>query len=199
MTEQAAEKVTDNLLWVDIETTGLDKDIRTRGEIVLEIGFACTDASLNIIDAEVWARKLSADEWKTFHSALPFVKQMHSDSGLWEQLDQPDECFDDDEIISLAADFVSRNGLNSTTPVCGSSLRLDRNFLDYYFPELLRDVSYRSIDVSTFKETIRRFEPVIFAGVDDCYPHKGKCHRPLQDIENSVAEYRHYLRGLGLI
>jgi oligoribonuclease (3'-5' exoribonuclease) len=199
MTDMSDEKVTDILLWTDIESTGLDYD----KDYILEIGVAVTDRSLNIIDSECYVRSFDPNSpmWDRFADAPQIVLDMHKESGLIDDLYKPEECFDDEFIKADIRRFMSENGVDKTTPVCGSSLRLDRNMLDKFALELFNppSVSYRTIDVSSFKETIRRYEPVIYSGLEGVYAHAIKAHRPLADIEDSIAEYRYYLKSLGML
>lgn len=186
----------DRLVWVDLETTGLDDHVEQ--EAILQFGIAVTDLDLNIIDAQsvlVW------EQWQAscWAKADPYVRDMHTKSGLIEKAEKHG-------IPWLGAkhhmdEWLGAFGLDGKkSPMCGSSIQFDRNFLKHYAPNfLLRHFSYRNIDVSSFKETFAHFRPELNEERDAAYVHDEKAHSVLDDIEDSIAEYKFYLTKTGIL
>ncbi len=169
----------DNLVWIDLEMTGLDVQACT----ILEIATIITDADLEIIaegpDLVIHQpdEVLEAmDEWNTRH---------HGDSGLTKAVQESTLSLQQAEKRTLS--FVQRYCHRDTAPLCGNSIWQDRRFLGRYMPTLEDYLHYRVIDVSSIKEVVKRWYP-------DSYRNrkKGGSHRALDDIRESIAELRHY-------
>ena len=168
-----------NLVWIDLEMTGLDPD----SEKILEIATVVTDTSLEVladgpeIAIHQTAGILAAmDEWNT---------EQHGRSGLTERV-LASTCGEQEaEVRTLA--FLERYVPARTSPMCGNSVCLDRRFLHRYMPRLERFFHYRNLDVSTLKELCRRWAP---EKADKLV--KRAEHRALQDIRGSIAELRFY-------
>ena len=168
----------DNLIWIDLEMTGLAPD----SDRIIEIATVVTDPQLNTI-AEGPALALfqpesvlkAMDQWNQEH---------HAKSGLLERVRASDCSAADAEALTL--DFLQRHAPAGYSPMCGSGICQDRRFLHRLMPRLERYFHYRNLDVSTVKELIRRWD----AGAE---PYaKASSHRALDDIRDSIEELRHY-------
>lgn len=186
----------DRLVWVDIETTGLNH----MTELVLEIGFRITDLDLETIDdfdVLIWDtpkydRKL--DHMIVNRDDHAFVLDMHSaeKSGLFEAAQK--EGVPEDEAERLVADFLRGHGVGPDTkePLCGSSVQFDRLFLTEQFPVIHNLFSYRNIDTSSVKELCMRYNPELYAKLEK-YTNPKKLHRVLPDLTDTIDEARFYI------
>ena len=168
-----------NLVWIDLEMTGLDPDT----ERIIEIATIVTDASLEVLaeGPEVAIHQpagllAAMDEWNT---------EQHGRSGLTGRVLASACRVDEAEERTL--EFVERYVPPRTSPMCGNSVCLDRRFLHRYMPRLERFFHYRNLDVSTLKELCLRWAPEKARGFE-----KPAEHRALQDIRGSIAELRFY-------
>ncbi len=168
-----------NLIWIDLEMTGLDPDT----DVIIEIATLVTDADLNILaEGPVYAIHQSAatmaamDEWNT---------NQHGKSGLTRRVLDSDISAAQAEADTLA--FLEQWVPRGKSPICGNSICQDRRFLVRGMPELEAYFHYRNLDVSTVKELARRWRPEVLAGVK-----KTSAHLALDDIKDSIAELRHY-------
>jgi oligoribonuclease len=175
-----------NLIWVDLEMTGLDPD-RDR---VIEIASIVTDSDLNtlaegpVIAIHQSDETLAAmDEWNTTH---------HGNSGLSARVRA--STVDEAEADRLTRAFLQEWVPAGASPMCGNSICQDRRFMARYLPELERYFHYRNLDVSTVKILVQRWRPDIAAGLS-----KRGVHLALEDIRDSIDELRyyreHFLRG----
>lgn len=179
------------LLWADLETDGLNPWENRR---IFEVGLVLTDLDLNIKEEA---------EWTIWHPGLvieeldPFIQDMHTKNGLLEDMHHNGlpQAYVELQMIKAIQEW----GIQGDSPLCGSSLRLDRNFLDYHMPRFHKMLSYRTIDVSSFKETVKRYKPDLYEAYLETHPDDGKAHRVLGDIRWSINEYRFYLEGLGIL
>jgi oligoribonuclease len=173
-----------NLIWIDLEMTGLD----TGGDSILEIATLVTDSQLNELaqgpDLAIRHPLLvlqGMDEWNTRH---------HAESGLWQRVL--------DSSVSMAAaeratlEFLGQWTRAGVSPMCGNSICQDRRFLHRLMPELERWFHYRNLDVSTIKELARRWMPAALEGLV-----KENRHEALSDIRESVLELQHYRKFMG--
>ncbi|QPJ61793.1 MAG: oligoribonuclease [Candidatus Nitronauta litoralis] len=177
-----------NLVWIDLEMTGLDHEI----ESIIEIATIITDKHLNIIAEgpnlvihqpdELLNRM---DEWNTQH---------HTSSGLVEKVRNSKIGLAEAERATL--DFIKTYIPYNTSPLCGNSVHQDRKFLDKYMKELADHLHYRTIDVTSVKEIVKRWYPN-----GPKVPKKSDAHMALIDIRESIEElvfYRqHYFIGNG--
>lgn len=168
-----------NLIWIDLEMTGLDPE-RDR---IIEIATLVTDANLNILaEGPVMAVHQSdaqlalMDEWNV---------RTHTASGLVERVKA--SAFDDRRAELATIEFLKQWVPANSSPICGNSIGQDRRFLFKYMPELEAYFHYRYLDVSTLKELARRWKPAILPGFK-----KAGTHQALDDIRESVAELAYY-------
>ena len=169
----------DNLVWLDMEMTGLDPEV----DGVLEIATIVTDSELNII-AEgpvivVFQEDSilnSMDEWNTTH---------HSESGLLDRVRSEGVSIHETEARTL--EFLRLHIDDNTSPLCGNSIGQDRRFIVRYMPQLDEFLHYRSIDVSAIKELARRWRPELYAGFK-----KMGHHQALEDVRESIEELKFY-------
>ena len=167
-----------NLIWIDLEMTGLDPD----KERIIEIATLVTDSDLNIL-AEgpnliiSQAKEIldSMDEWN---------QNQHGKSGLIEEVIESNITEQVAEIETL--DFISKYVGEKISPMCGNTVSHDRRFLSKYMPRLEAYFNYRHIDVSSFKEVAVRW-----MNEAQVYEKKGS-HRALGDIKESVEELKFY-------
>jgi oligoribonuclease len=169
----------ENLIWIDLEMTGLD----TTRDAIIEIATIVTDKQLEILaEGPVLAihqpnEVLEAmDEWNT---------RQHNASGLVERVRTSG--IDAREAERQTLDFVSRYVEKGYSPMCGNSICQDRRFMARLMPELEAFFSYRNLDVSTLKELARRWAPAVASGFN-----KQGAHLALDDIRESIAELRYY-------
>ncbi|WP_218353475.1 oligoribonuclease [Alteromonas lipotrueiana] len=168
-----------NLVWIDMEMTGLDPETCK----VLEIATIVTDAQLNVLaEGPVIAVHQpdslldSMDEWCT---------RVHGESGLTARCQQSNVT--EAEAAQQTIDFISQYVDAGKSPLCGNTIGQDRRFLVKYMPELESYFHYRSIDVSTVKELARRWKPEILEGFN-----KKGVHLALDDIRESIEEMKFY-------
>lgn len=168
----------DNLIWIDLEMTGLDPE----SDRIIEIATVVTDPQLNTI-AEGPALALFQPE-SVLKAMDQWNREHHAKSGLLERVRASDCSAADAEALTL--DFLQRHAPAGRSPMCGSGICQDRRFLHRLMPRLERYFHYRNLDVSTVKELIRRWD----AGAE---PYaKESSHRALDDIRDSIEELRHY-------
>ena len=171
----------DNLVWIDLEMTGLDP-VRDH---VIEIATIVTDSALNVLaEGPVVAVHRSEaelagmDEWN---------RTTHGASGLLERVRASRVSAADAEAQTLA--FLAQHADSGASPMCGNSICQDRRFLAREMPALERFFHYRNLDVSTVKELARRWAPDVLAGVQ-----KSSSHAALDDVRESIEELAHYRR-----
>ena len=169
------------LVWMDLEMTGLDHT----SDVIVEIATLITDDELEIIaegpDLVVHAtgEQLAAMD--------PFVVEMHTRSGLLDQIRASAITLEEAGAATLA--FIKEHVPEErSVPLCGNSIGTDRRFLDAYLPDIENYLHYRSIDVSSVKELVKRWYP----DVDVSRPRGQGSHRALDDIRASIAEMVYY-------
>ncbi|WP_159567379.1 oligoribonuclease [Budvicia diplopodorum] len=168
-----------NLIWIDLEMSGLDPE-RNR---IIEIATIVTDANLNVLaEGPVFAIHQTdehmsiMDEWNT---------TTHTASGLVQKV--KDSPVDERTAELQTIEFLKQWVPAGCSPICGNSIGQDRRFLYRYMPELEQYFHYRYLDVSTLKELARRWKPEILAGIK-----KQSAHQALDDIRDSIAELAYY-------
>jgi len=167
------------LVWLDMEMTGLDPEVC----VPLQAAIVLTDDALNELEAQEWVI------WQP-DSALepmePFVRRMHTDNGLLEQVRASElsvfQC--EQKMLSMIAKHCDyREGI-----LCGNSIHQDRKFLERYFPVFAGYLHYRMVDVSSLKELVKRWYGPGYQFVKSDAAN----HTALADVRESVAELRHY-------
>ena len=171
----------DNLVWIDLEMTGLDPE----KEKIIEIATLITDSDLNII-AE-GPNLVIFQQSELIDAMDDWNQKQHGSSGLIEQVSKSDITEQVAEIETL--DFISKYVGEKVSPMCGNTVSHDRRFLSKYMPRLESYFNYRHIDVSSFKEVAVRW-----MNEAQVYEKKGS-HRAMGDIKESVAELKFY-KGL---
>lgn len=167
-----------DLVWVDIETTGLDPTT----DSVLEVGLVITDAELQVTAT---TSRVIAPTRRLLEHAEHVVRDMHDRSGLAHELRDGWGLAKQDVEATLCTWLADRI-TPRTSPMCGSSVNFDRRFLEEQMPNLAALFHYRMVDVSTIKELVRRWHP------DLRMPPRKGAHRALQDIADSIEELRFY-------
>ncbi len=175
-----------NLIWVDLEMTGLE----TQQDQIIEIATVVTDSDLVILaQGPVIAIQQplnimnSMDSWNTSH---------HRDSGLSQRVSESRHRMSDAEQETLA--FLRQYLPSGQSPMCGNSICQDRRFMARLMPELEGFFHYRNLDVSTLKELAIRWKPQVAAG----FVKKG-AHLALDDILESIDEMKYYREHFILI
>ena len=170
-----------NLIWIDMEMTGLVPDT----DRILEIAVLITDVQLRVVaegDVLVVHQPDSAleamDNWN---------KSVHRKSGLIEKVKASK--LGEAEAEQKMLDFLALHVPQGTSPMCGNSICQDRRFLARWMPKLEAHFLYRNLDVSTLKELVRRWKPEVYKG----FNKEGK-HEALADIVESVEELKYYRR-----
>jgi oligoribonuclease len=168
------------LVWVDCEMTGLDL---TR-DALIEVASLVTDADLNVLGEGV---DLVVKPSATALSQMSdFVRSMHQESGLLAALDDGLSLA---EAESRVLDYVRRFVPEPRkVPLAGNTIGTDRAFLARDMPTFERHVHYRSVDVSSIKELVRRWYPRVYYQA----PAKSGNHRALADVQESIEELRYY-------
>ncbi|MCB9380723.1 MAG: oligoribonuclease [Acidimicrobiaceae bacterium] len=166
---------------MDLEMTGLDP----RRNVIVEIATIITDDELNIV-AEGPDLVVHQPE-EQLALMEPVVVEMHTRSGLLDAIRASTVSLEDAGRQTL--DFIRTHvPAPRSVPLCGNSIGMDRRFLDAYLPEIEHHLHYRSVDVSSVKELVRRWYPGLLNGRSS----KQGTHRALDDIRESVAELRFY-------
>jgi len=168
-----------NLIWIDLEMTGLDPT----KERIIEIATIVTDAQLNILaEGPVMAifqpKELldKMDDWNT---------RQHHQSGLVKRVQQSQ--IGESEAEQKTIEFLSQYVDKGKSPMCGNSICQDRRFLYLYMPELADFFHYRNLDVSTLKELVKRWRPRLMNELT-----KESKHLALEDIKDSIEELAYY-------
>ena len=173
----------DNLVWVDLEMTGLNPDV----DRIIEIATIVTDAELNVI-AEGPAIAVHQPE-PVLAGMDDWNRRTHGESGLIDRVRRSPFSAIDAELQTL--EFLQQHAVPGASPMCGNSICQDRRFLARAMPVLEKFFHYRNLDVSTLKELARRWAPEVLAGLQ-----KTSKHLALDDIRESIDELRYYRMSL---
>jgi oligoribonuclease len=173
--------VTDALVWIDCEMTGLDATT----DVLVEIAVIVTDAELNLLDPGLDI--VIATDPAKLEGMDEVVREMHTASGLLTAIADATTTLEQAEEQVL--DYIKRWVPDRRkAPLCGNSIATDRTFITRYMPTLDDHLHYRMIDVSSVKELARRWYPKAYYNA----PVKDGGHRALADIIESVTELRYY-------
>jgi len=169
----------DNLIWIDLEMTGLD----TQNDVIIEIATLVTSPGLDVLaEGPVVAiyqpasRLADMDEWNT---------RQHTRSGLVDRV--RNSAFDTASAERATLAFLAEWVPQGASPMCGNSICQDRRFLARLMPQLEAWFHYRNIDVSTLKELAKRWAPDLYAGHT-----KDSSHLALDDVRDSIEELVYY-------
>lgn len=174
-----AQENSQNLIWLDMEMSGLSPET----DFILEVALVVTDAQLNTI-AE--APVLVVHQSDTVLDGMDnWNKGTHGKSGLIDRVKSSP--LDDAEVESRMIGFLQQHVGAGKSPMCGNSICQDRRFLARYMPKLEAYFHYRNLDVSTIKELARRWRPELYDGFK-----KENRHEALADIYESISELKYY-------
>ncbi|MBW0106544.1 oligoribonuclease [Pseudonocardia sp. KRD291] len=177
--------MTDRLVWIDCEMTGLDLE----RDALIEIAALVTDGELNVLGEGVDV-VIACDE-TALENMPEVVRNMHAKSGLTDEVRAATVTIAQAEKMVL--DYLRQHVPDpGTAPLAGNTIATDRAFLARDMPELDKHLHYRMVDVSSIKELARRWFPRIFYAK----PEKGLAHRALSDIRESIRELAYYRRAL---
>lgn len=168
-----------NLIWIDMEMTGLDPDTC----VVLEIATIVTDAQLNVLAEGPVLAIHQSDE--VLANMNEWCIDVHGKTGLTQRCRDSKISVHDAQAQTIA--FLSQWVPAGKSPLCGNTIGQDRRFMVKYMPELEAYCHYRSIDVSTIKELATRWQPDVLKGFN-----KKGVHLALADIQESIAELQYY-------
>jgi oligoribonuclease len=169
----------DNLIWLDMEMTGLLPD----SDRIIELAVVVTDADLNVIAESPVIVVHQSDE--VLDGMDAWNKGTHGRSGLIEKVKASKT--NEEQATAEMLEFLKQHVPAGKSPMCGNSICQDRRFMARYMPELEQYFHYRNLDVSTFKELARRWKPAIYSGFK-----KASKHEALADIYESIDELKYY-------
>ena len=179
MTADSVVRKKSNLVWIDLEMTGLSPE----NDRIIEIASVVTDIHLEIVAEgpelvihQSDERLAAMDDWN---------QKTHGESGLIDLVRE--STIDELQAESQTLNFLRRYATKNRSPLCGNTICQDRRFLDRYMPQLSAYLHYRHLDVSTIKELAKRWRPDLIQDTN-----KRNKHRAKDDIMESVAELRRY-------
>lgn len=168
-----------NLIWIDMEMTGLDPN----KDRIIEVAIVITDAQLNLIAESPVLVVFQTKE--VLECMDKWNQSTHTKSGLIDKVRASELAEADVEKRMVA--FLQQHVPSGISPMCGNSICQDRRFLARWMPQLESYFHYRNLDVSTFKELVKRWKPEIAAGLK-----KESKHEALADIYDSINELKYY-------
>lgn len=179
MAEIASSTNQNNLIWLDMEMSGLLPD----SDRILELAAVITDAELNVL-AESPVLVIHQSD-AVLEGMDAWNKGTHGRSGLIQKV--KDSTLDEEQASLLMLAFLKNWVPAGKSPMCGNSICQDRRFMARFMPDLEKYFHYRNLDVSVFKELARRWKPEIYTGFK-----KASKHEALADIYESIDELKYY-------
>ncbi|MCX8530348.1 MAG: oligoribonuclease [Rhodoluna sp.] len=172
--------ISEHLVWIDCEMTGLDPE----KDCLVEISVVITNSDLELVDEGIdLVIKPREDSLANMND---FVREMHTSSGLINELASGLDLADAEaQVLEYIKQYVPEP---RQAPLAGNSIGTDRMFINRYMPALDQHLHYRNIDVSSIKELSRRWYPRVYFQL----PKKDGGHRALADIKESIQELRYY-------
>jgi oligoribonuclease len=177
------QKNENNLIWIDLEMTGLD----TQNDFIIEIATIVTDSELNTLAEGPVLAIHQPDE--VLNKMDGWNTKQHTGSGLTERVKQ--STITEQQAEQQTIEFLQQYVPPGKSPMCGNSICQDRRFLARCMPALEEYFHYRNLDVSTIKELARRWAPQISKGFE-----KKANHLALDDIKESILELLYYREHL---
>jgi oligoribonuclease len=168
-----------NLIWLDMEMTGLDPD----NDRIIEVAMVITDSQLELVAESPVLVVHQADA--VLDAMDQWNKSTHARSGLVEKVKASE--LNEAQVEEQMLAFLEQHVPSNTSPMCGNSICQDRRFMARWMPALERYFHYRNLDVSTLKELAKRWKPGILGGI----VKHGK-HEALADIYESIEELKYY-------
>lgn len=182
-TERSEKYNENNLIWMDLEMTGLQPEV----DRVIEIAAVITDSELNVIAEgpviavhQTKATLAKMDAWNT---------TTHTHSGLVARVEKSE--IDEKEATKQLLRFFEQYVPAGKSPLCGNSIGQDRRFMARWMPELETYFHYRNVDVSSIKELVRRWSPCTLK-----HYQKSSRHEALSDIYDSIEELKFYRQNV---
>lgn len=169
----------DNLIWLDMEMSGLSPDI----DLILELAVVITDANLNVLGESPVLVVHQSDA--VLDGMDAWNKSTHARSGLIDKVKA--STLDEAAVTLQMIEFLKQFVAVGKSPMCGNSICQDRRFMAHYMPDLEAYFHYRNLDVSVFKELARRWKPAVYSGFK-----KASKHEALADIYESIDELKYY-------
>jgi len=170
-----------NLIWIDMEMTGLTPD----SDRIIEVALLVTDAQLNVLAEGLVLVVHQPDE--VLGAMDTWNKGVHGKSGLIDKVKA--SRLDEAVVEARMLEFLAPHVPAGASPMCGNSICQDRRFLARSMPRLEAFFHYRNLDVSTLKELVKRWKPEVAKGLKK----EGK-HEALADILDSIEELKYYRR-----
>lgn len=180
LTIESVNEITEHLVWIDCEMTGLDLE----KDCLVEVAVVITNSDLEIVDSGLDV--VIKPRPDSLANMGEFVTNMHTESGLINEFESGLELAEAEQLI---LDYIKRFIPSpKSAPLAGNSIGTDRMFLNKYMPQLDQHLHYRNVDVSSIKELSRRWYPRVYFQL----PKKNGGHRALADILESIQELKYY-------